>query len=53
MKQLPGFINPELPNHVCHLKRALCGLNQAPKSWFELLLACLLRLGFICSQADS
>lgn len=32
MYQPPGFRDPNLPNHVCQLKRSLYGLKQAPRS---------------------
>lgn len=53
MEQLPGFVNPQFMNHVSHLKRALCGLKQAPHAWFDRLSVFLLGLGFICSNTDS
>lgn len=30
MAQPPGFVDPQHPNHVCHLNKALYGLQQAP-----------------------
>ncbi|RVW58966.1 putative mitochondrial protein [Vitis vinifera] len=33
MEQPPGFINEDLPNHVCKLNLSLCGLKQAPRAW--------------------
>lgn len=39
MEQPPRFINLQFPSHVCHLKRALYGLIQAP--WAIALLECL------------
>lgn len=30
----PGFINPKLLNHVCHLKHYLYGLKQAVRAWW-------------------
>ena len=32
--QPPGFVDYEHPNHVYKLKRALYGLEQAPRSWY-------------------
>ncbi|GKA61861.1 putative RNA-directed DNA polymerase [Tanacetum coccineum] len=37
MKQPPGFIDPQRPNHVCLLHKSLYGLKQAPRAWFERL----------------
>lgn len=48
-----GFVNPSFPNHVCHLKRALYGLKQSPRAWFERFSLFLLQIGFSCSRADS
>ncbi|KAL5765160.1 hypothetical protein ACOSP7_017459 [Xanthoceras sorbifolium] len=33
-EQPPGFLNVQLPNYVCQLHKALCGLKQAPRAWF-------------------
>lgn len=53
MEQPPGFIDFRYPNHVCHLKKALYGLTQAPRAWFQRLSSFLLQLGFTCSRADT
>ncbi|GJU47053.1 putative RNA-directed DNA polymerase [Tanacetum coccineum] len=45
MKQPPGFIDPQRPNHVCLLHKSLCGLKQAPHAWFERLSKALFDLG--------
>ncbi|GJX01580.1 retrotransposon protein, putative, ty1-copia subclass, partial [Tanacetum coccineum] len=29
MERPEGFVNPKYPNHVCKLKRSICGLKQA------------------------
>ncbi|KAM0033618.1 putative RNA-directed DNA polymerase [Helianthus debilis subsp. tardiflorus] len=52
MEQPPGFVNPKFPNHVCKLNRALNGLKQAPRAWFQRLSAFLVQLGFNCSRVD-
>ncbi|GJX76662.1 retrotransposon protein, putative, ty1-copia subclass [Tanacetum coccineum] len=33
MTQPEGFVNPKYPNHVCKLKRSICGLKQASRQW--------------------
>ena len=52
MEQPPGYIDPCFPNHVCLLKKALCGLKQAPHAWFQQFSSFLI-LGFYCSRADT
>ena len=37
VKQPPGFEDPEFPNHVYQLDKALYGLTQAPRVWYEHL----------------
>ena len=52
MQQPPGFEDPERPNHVCKLHKAIYGLKQAPRACFERFSNFLLHVGFICSKAD-
>ncbi|CAL2261274.1 unnamed protein product [Prunus armeniaca] len=33
MAQLPSFIDPTRPSHVCKLHKAFYGLKQAPRAW--------------------
>ncbi|KAD1053243.1 hypothetical protein E3N88_43364 [Mikania micrantha] len=40
--QAPGFEDPKFPNHVCKLDKALYGLHQAPRKWYETLSSFLL-----------
>jgi Reverse transcriptase (RNA-dependent DNA polymerase) len=53
MTQPPGYVNSDLPHHVCRLKKALYGLKQAPRAWFHRLREFLLAHGFVSSQSDS
>ncbi|CAA0807006.1 cysteine-rich RLK (RECEPTOR-like protein kinase) 8, partial [Striga hermonthica] len=46
VKQLEGFKDPKIPNHVYRLKKALYGLKQAPRAWYERLTMYLLEKGF-------
>ncbi|GKA07055.1 putative RNA-directed DNA polymerase [Tanacetum coccineum] len=52
MKQPPGFIDPQRPNHVCLLHKSLYGLKQDPRTWFERLSKALFDLGFKGSKTD-
>nr|GEW20724.1 hypothetical protein [Tanacetum cinerariifolium] len=40
--QPPGFEDPEFPNRVYKVEKALYGLHQAPKAWYETLSTYLL-----------
>jgi hypothetical protein len=53
MTQPPGFVNPLYLDAVCLLKKALYGLNQAPRAWYRRLSSCLLELGFQGSKSDN
>ncbi|GJS14841.1 putative ribonuclease H-like domain-containing protein [Tanacetum coccineum] len=44
--QPPGFIDPAHPNKVYKVIKALYGLHQAPRAWFETLSSFLLENGF-------
>lgn len=53
IQQPPGFVNLDLPNHVCKLKKSIYGLKQAPKAWFSKLTDRLLSLSFHGSRSDA
>ena len=53
VEQLPGFANPTYPNHVLKLKKALYGLRQAPRAWYERLSQFLLDNGFSRGKVDN
>lgn len=53
MKQPPGYIDPQFPNHVCKLHKSLYGLKQAPRAWYTRLRLFLQNLGFVSSISDS
>ena len=40
-------------NKVCHLRRALFGLKQAPRAWFAKFNSTIFRLGYTASPYDS
>ena len=52
MTQPTGYKDPTKPHHVCRLHKALYGLRQAPRAWFERLKGVLLSLGFKNSISD-
>ncbi|GJY40231.1 retrovirus-related pol polyprotein from transposon TNT 1-94 [Tanacetum coccineum] len=44
--QLPGFEDLDFPDRVYKVEKALYGLHQAPRAWYETLLTYLLDNGF-------
>ncbi|KAI3827321.1 hypothetical protein L1987_01394 [Smallanthus sonchifolius] len=46
VKQPPGFVDPAHPNKVLKLDKALYGLHQAPRAWYETLSGYLLSNNF-------
>ncbi|GKB29688.1 putative ribonuclease H-like domain-containing protein [Tanacetum coccineum] len=44
--QLPGFEDLQFPNKVYKVEKALYGLHQAPKAWYETLSTYLIENGF-------
>ncbi|KAI3692233.1 hypothetical protein L6452_32044 [Arctium lappa] len=44
--QPPRFENPSYPDRVYKLKKALYGLHQAPRAWYDTLSSYLLENGF-------
>ncbi|GJR55378.1 putative ribonuclease H-like domain-containing protein, partial [Tanacetum coccineum] len=46
VSQPPGFVDPEFPNKVYKVEKALYGLHQAPRAWYETLSNYLLENGF-------
>ena len=53
VKQPPGFEDAELPNHVFRLNKALYGMKQAPRAWYERLSKFLLKNGFKRGKIDN
>ena len=49
MQQPPGFENPNT-SLLCKLNKALYGLKEAPRQWFDRLKSTLLHLGFSTSK---
>ncbi|GKB85111.1 retrovirus-related pol polyprotein from transposon TNT 1-94, partial [Tanacetum coccineum] len=52
VSQPDGFVDPENPNHVYKVKRALYHLKQAPRAWYGLLLSFLLSHKFTKGTID-
>ncbi|GKF13535.1 retrovirus-related pol polyprotein from transposon TNT 1-94, partial [Tanacetum coccineum] len=50
--QSDGFVDPDNPNHVYRLKKALYELKQAPRTWYYLLSSFLLSQGFSKGTVD-
>jgi hypothetical protein len=52
VEQPPGFEDNEYPNHVYMLSKALYGIKQAPRAWYECLRDFLITNGFKVGKAD-
>nr|GEZ69151.1 putative ribonuclease H-like domain-containing protein [Tanacetum cinerariifolium] len=46
VSQPPGFVDPEFPDRVYKVEKALYGLHQAHRAWYETLSTYLLENGF-------
>jgi len=53
MAQPRGFIDAQLPHHVCRLRKAIYGLKQAPRAWYNELATFLISQQFVNSKADT
>lgn len=55
MQQPPGYeqFGPNGERLVCRLTKALYGLRQAPRAWFEKLKQFLVSVGFTVSKSDA
>ena len=52
-QQPSGFVDSQLPHHVCRLNKSLYGLKQAPSTWFTRFATYLLSIGFVASKCDT
>ncbi|GKD20692.1 putative ribonuclease H-like domain-containing protein [Tanacetum coccineum] len=52
VSQPPGSVDPEFPDKVYKVEKALYGLHQAPRAWYETLSTYLLDNGFYRGQID-
>nr|GEX56987.1 putative ribonuclease H-like domain-containing protein [Tanacetum cinerariifolium] len=50
--QPPGFEDPDFPDKVYKVEKALYGLHQAPRAWYETLSTYLLDNGFHRGKID-
>nr|GFD27610.1 putative ribonuclease H-like domain-containing protein [Tanacetum cinerariifolium] len=50
--QPPGFEDPNYPDQVYKVVKALYGLLQAPRAWYETLVSYLLENGFQRGKID-
>ncbi|GJV96615.1 putative ribonuclease H-like domain-containing protein [Tanacetum coccineum] len=50
--QPPGFEDPDFPDRVCKVEKALYGLHQAPRACYETLSTYLLDTGFQKGKID-
>nr|GEW92140.1 RNA-directed DNA polymerase homolog [Tanacetum cinerariifolium] len=50
--QPPGFEDPDFPDKVYKVEKALYGLHQAPRAWYETLSTHLLDNGFHRGKID-
>ncbi|CAN1346353.1 Retrovirus-related Pol polyprotein from transposon TNT 1-94 [Linum perenne] len=53
VRQPPGFEDSHFPNHVFKLKKALYGLRQAPRAWYDRLTSFLHSKNFKRGQVDN
>ena len=52
VEQPLGFKTHDRESHVCTLKKALYGLQQAPRTWYGRINSFLMSLGFTKSKVD-
>ncbi|GJU87014.1 retrovirus-related pol polyprotein from transposon TNT 1-94, partial [Tanacetum coccineum] len=52
INQPDGFVDLDNPNHVHKLKKALNGLKQAPRAWYDMLSSFLISQDFFKGSVD-
>ena len=52
MSQPPGYVNPTHPNHVYLLHKAIYGLKQTPRAWFDSFTSQQFHIGFQASSVN-
>nr|KYP54683.1 Retrovirus-related Pol polyprotein from transposon TNT 1-94 [Cajanus cajan]KYP54687.1 Retrovirus-related Pol polyprotein from transposon TNT 1-94 [Cajanus cajan]KYP54691.1 Retrovirus-related Pol polyprotein from transposon TNT 1-94 [Cajanus cajan]KYP54695.1 Retrovirus-related Pol polyprotein from transposon TNT 1-94 [Cajanus cajan] len=53
VSQPPGFENDLLSSHVFKLNKALYGIKQTPRAWYDKLSSFLISHNFIRGKIDS
>lgn len=53
MEQPHGFVDPRNPSYACKLRKAIYGLHQAPRAWYNELHEFLLDFRFINVWLDT
>lgn len=53
MHQPLGFKDPNLPHHVCRLRKSLYGLKQAPRAWYKRFENYVYSIGFSQSKSGN
>ena len=52
VEQPLGFEVQDQDTHVCRLKKALYGLKESPRAWYERIDSYLMKLGLTRSNVD-
>jgi hypothetical protein len=52
VEQPKGFVDPNHPDHVYRLKKAIYGLKQAPRAWYDRLTKFLVNQGYKKGETD-
>ncbi|GJS00579.1 retrovirus-related pol polyprotein from transposon TNT 1-94 [Tanacetum coccineum] len=52
VSQSDGFVDPDNPNHVYKLKKAIYWLKQAPRAWYDMLSSFLISQDFSKGSVD-
>ncbi|GJV88672.1 retrovirus-related pol polyprotein from transposon TNT 1-94 [Tanacetum coccineum] len=52
VSQPDGFMDPDNPNHVYKLKKAIYWLKQAPRAWYDMLSSFLISQDFSKGSVD-
>lgn len=55
MQQPSGYVQYDIDGQplVCRLTKALYGLQQAPRAWFDKIKSYLVSIGFLTSKSDA